>query len=142
MRATLALLLLAAVPATAGAPPFGSREELKGQVRELLLAHSCRECHLGYLKTAVPKALKVFDLAKEDWSSTMTDRQFRPLRGRLSEQATAAELDTVDHFIQAELAARAGGPTSSSAPASPPPGASSPARPEKAPSPPRRTPAP
>src|SRR5262245_24383109 len=108
MRSMLALLVLAAAPAMAGEPPpFGSREELKGQVREVLLSHSCRECHLGYLKTAQPKALKVFDLTKDDWSSTVQDRQFRALRGRLSEKATAAELDTVDRFIQAELAARA-----------------------------------
>src|SRR5689334_17559197 len=145
MRSALALLALAAAagPALAEGPAaFGSREELRGQVREILLAHSCRECHLAYLKTAQPKALKVFDLSKEDWSSTVQDRQFRGLRGRLSEQASAADLDTVDRFIQAERAARSSGTTSSSAPASPPPGASSPARPEKAPSPPRRRPAP
>lgn len=103
MHAALAILLLAA------APEFGSREELRGQVREILLARSCRECHLGYLKTAKPKALQVFDLAKEDWPATMRDRQFRPLVGRLGESATRAELDTVERFIQAELAARQSG---------------------------------
>ena len=133
MHAALFALLFAA------APEFGSREELRGQVKEILLAKSCRECHLGYLKTAKPKALKVFDLVKEDWPATMLDRQFKGLRGRLAESATAAELDTVDHFIQAELQARA---TSSGGPASRPPAGSSPARPEKAPSPPPRPPAP
>jgi hypothetical protein len=132
MHAAIAALLLAAAP-------FGSREELRGQVREILLSKSCRECHLGYLKTAQPKALEVFDLTREDWQATIRDRQFRALRGRLAESATAAELDTVDRFIQAELKARA---TSSSGPASRPPGGSSPARPEKAPSPPPRPPAP
>jgi hypothetical protein len=108
MRTALWMVLLS-VPALAEAPAFGSREELRGQVHEILLAKSCRECHLGYLKTAKPKALAVFDLAKEDWPATMLDRQFRGLRGRLSEAATAAELDTVDRFIQAELAARRSG---------------------------------
>src|SRR5678815_930499 len=135
MHAALAALLLTA------APEFGSREELRGQVRELLLAKSCRQCHLAYLETAQPKALKVFDLTKEDWPATMLDRQFRGLRGRLTESATAAQLDTVDRFIQAELQARQGA-TSSGAPASRPPAGSSPARPEKAPSPPPRPPAP
>ena len=75
MRSMLALLALAAAgPAFAEGPPFGSREELQGQVREILLAHSCRECHLGYLKTSQPKALKVFDLVKEDWPATMIVR--------------------------------------------------------------------
>jgi hypothetical protein len=104
MHASLVLLLLI------GAPEFGSREELRGQVRELLLSKSCRECHLGYLKTAQPKALKVFDLAKEDWPSTMQERQFKPLIGRLGESVTKAELDLVDRFIQAELAARRAAP--------------------------------
>ncbi|HYV47702.1 MAG TPA: hypothetical protein VFA20_22745 [Myxococcaceae bacterium] len=135
MHAALFALALAAAP-------FGSREELRGQVREVLLSKSCRQCHLGYLKTAQPKALKVFDLTKEDWPATMLDRQFRGLRGRLTESATAAQLDTVDRFIEAELKARQEGATSSAAPASRLPAGSSPARPEKAPSPPPRRPAP
>jgi len=111
-------------PAPAPAPAFGSHAELRQQVREMLLARPCRECHLGYLKTAKPGALRVFDLAKEDWPSTMADRQLHSMRGRLSSgmsptaekgsgeakefDAGAGDLDTVDRFIQAELAARAG----------------------------------
>ena len=109
-------------PARKPAPAFGSRAELRQQVREMLLARPCRDCHLGYLKTAVPRALKVFDLVKEDWPATMADRQLRALRGRLAGgmspspgpggaaamDAGQGDLDTVDRFIQAELAARAG----------------------------------
>ena len=46
----------ASTPAPTPAPAFGSYEDLREQVREILLARPCKECHLGYLKTAVPNA--------------------------------------------------------------------------------------
>jgi hypothetical protein len=120
MRLSLAALALVLSLAVLAAPEFGSREELRGEVRKILLDRPCKECHLGTLITAKPKALKVFDLQREDWPSTMQDRQFAALRGRLSSgmsptagpreaeafDAGTSVLDTVDRFIQAELAAR------------------------------------
>src|SRR5689334_18220488 len=67
-------------PRPAPAPaPTASHEELRRQVRRILLDRPCQACHLGTLKTAVPRALKVFDLVKEDWPATMKDRQLEAL---------------------------------------------------------------
>jgi hypothetical protein len=44
------------------------------QAREVLRAH-CGSCHRPGLPTSKPAALKIFDLDRSDWFSTMTTEQ-------------------------------------------------------------------
>lgn len=96
-----------------------SLETLREGARETLDAN-CGECHTTGLSTALPRALRVFDLTEADWSHHMSEAQLREAARRLSEpfaptrgeqdvrpiQASPAERVRFDRFVETELARR------------------------------------
>ena len=58
--------------------------ELRESARETLDS-SCAECHTTGLPTALPRALRVFDLTEPDWSRRMSEAQLREAARRLNE---------------------------------------------------------
>jgi hypothetical protein len=61
---------------------------LREAAREVL-DRNCGECHTSTLPTAIPRALRVYDLAQLDWSRRMSDAQLRDAEGRLREKIGA-----------------------------------------------------
>ncbi len=120
-RVTVPSLVLAALPACTRSvsAPQDKRLELREQARSILLKH-CGECHDPKLKTAVPDALKIFNLGESDWAHRMTDRQLQNAAWRLTEDLVptrgsdearplhvpAEERRLFDNFVTAEQAAR------------------------------------
>jgi mono/diheme cytochrome c family protein len=112
-RATLLAIAMAAT-GCAGVPPAYEPRQVAAsemqQVREQVRAHAkahCGSCHTASLPTAVPAALKIYNLDAKEWSSTLTAAQLRDgfprrLNGRLDD-AGKQELKT---FIEGELALR------------------------------------
>lgn len=85
-----------AAPAPASppaAPPAGpegasraSTEEpdrLREDARAVLLALRCARCHDSRRDTALPGALRVYDLAEPDWAARMTGERFQGMLRRL-----------------------------------------------------------
>lgn len=89
-----------------------------------VLDRNCGECHTSTLPTALPRALRVYDLAQLDWSRRMTDTQLRDAEGRLKEKIGATlgdgevrpivvssdELAMFHRYVELEVQRRAGGP--------------------------------
>lgn len=61
---------------------------LREAAREAL-DRNCGECHTSTLPTALPRALRVYDLAQLDWSRRMSDAQLRDAEGRLRDEVGA-----------------------------------------------------
>lgn len=61
---------------------------LREAAREVL-DRNCGECHTSTLPTALPRALRVYDLAQLDWSRRMSDTQLHDAEGRLREKIGA-----------------------------------------------------
>lgn len=61
---------------------------LREAAREVL-DRNCGECHTSTLPTALPRALRVYDLAQVDWSRRMSDAQLRDAEGRLRDKVGA-----------------------------------------------------
>jgi hypothetical protein len=115
-----ALLGLCASPARAD-PADDEYLRLRGQSRELV-NKSCGECHDGARKTAVPKALAVFDTRDADWTAHMSEKQLRAASGRLADKVvptqakeeakplsvSVTEKAQFDAFVTAEIAHRQG----------------------------------
>ena len=87
------------------------RERLRDQARLVLETH-CGQCHISGYSTALPRALRVFDLLEPEWSSHMTDAQLRNVLFRLGEpnaptgqpnDVTPAERSAYENFLDAEL---------------------------------------
>jgi hypothetical protein len=84
----------------------GELQQAREQVRGYAKTH-CGACHIASLPTAVPAALKIYNLDASEWSSTLTAEQLRNgfprrLNGRLDEDGRR-HLKT---FIEGELALR------------------------------------
>lgn len=78
----------------------------RDQVRGYARTH-CGTCHMASLPTARPRALAIYNLDAEAWSSTLTAAQLRNgfprrLNGRLDDEGKR-QLRT---FIEGELALR------------------------------------
>jgi hypothetical protein len=74
-----------------GAPtatPLDDLSVLREAARESL-DRNCGECHTSTLPTAIPRALRVYDLAQLDWSHRMSDGQLHDAEGRLREKVGA-----------------------------------------------------
>lgn len=74
-----------------GAPaamPIDDLSVLREAGREVL-DRNCGECHTSTLPTAIPRALRVYDLAQLDWSHRMSDGQLHDAEGRLREKVGA-----------------------------------------------------
>jgi len=76
--------------ADAGTPTLAADDVnvLREASREVL-DRNCGECHTSTLPTALPRALRVYDLAQLDWSRRMSDAQLRDAEGRLREKVGA-----------------------------------------------------
>ena|SRR5215472_3600563 len=72
------------------------------------LKTSCGRCHDHVRPTAIPAALRIFDLQEQDWSARTTDLQLDHIEGRL-EGFRVPEPDrvVVRKFLDAERARRA-----------------------------------
>jgi hypothetical protein len=105
-----------AVPPAPDAAPV---EDLRESARETL-GNNCGECHTRGLRTALPRALAVFDLDEPDWSRRMSADQLREAQRRLAEPTapsldenarreihiTPEERDRFARFVSGELARR------------------------------------
>ncbi len=103
----------------AASAPVESMTTLRESARETLDAN-CRECHTTGLSTALPRALRVYDLTEPDWSRRMTEAQLREALRRLGEpfaptrgegdvrpiQVTAEARERFARFVEAETARR------------------------------------
>ncbi len=104
------------LPTSAAPVPVSARVVLRDRAR-LVLERMCRECHIGTLPTALPRALAVYDLSQTEWSARMTPLQLRDLLDRIGgtliagprdgkvNDATAAEKEAVRAFVAGELSA-------------------------------------
>jgi mono/diheme cytochrome c family protein len=94
-----------------GAEPY---LDLRERARDVLSTH-CGSCHTRGLKTAMPKALAIFELTLGDFAATMSPRQLESGKHRLAsdlaEDATPRNVPKADQqlfarFVAAELARR------------------------------------
>jgi hypothetical protein len=83
-----------AAPASPPAPPPAvtegashasteERDRLREDARAVLLALRCARCHDSRRDTALPGALRVYDLAEADWAARMTGERFQGMLRRL-----------------------------------------------------------
>jgi hypothetical protein len=75
---------------------------LRAEVREVIRP-SCGSCHTSSLPTAKPKAVAVFDLTRDDWSSSMTSEQLKSFAARSKDFREDARAK-VDLLLAAEMA--------------------------------------
>lgn len=106
------------IPAQMAADDLGVLREAAREV----LDRNCGECHTSTLPTAIPRALRVYDLAQLDWSRRMSDGQLRDAEGRLREKIGATlgdeevrpivisdeELAMFHRYVELEVQRRAG----------------------------------
>jgi hypothetical protein len=92
---------------------------LRESARETLEAN-CAECHTKGRSTALPRALRVFDLTETDWAQRMTEEQLREAARRLDQpnaptrgEGESRKIDVSPEgrarfarFVDAELARR------------------------------------
>ncbi|MFI5301472.1 MAG: hypothetical protein ACHREM_25575 [Polyangiales bacterium] len=81
-----------------------------------MLSLHCGECHDPARRSALPEALKVFDVTETDWSARMTDAQLRNALWRLGEpippegrpnDVSDLERGLFGRFVDGEIARRA-----------------------------------
>lgn len=109
--------------APAAALSVTERAQLRDEAR-LVLERHCGQCHIGAYPTAMPRALRVYNLSAPEWAAGMSEDHLRKLDGRISTGAlfdefdvhnrgskpppppTAEEQAIVRRYLHAELAAR------------------------------------
>jgi hypothetical protein len=112
--AFLALLALscrqAGAPRAAGEDATASTEpslvELREAARETLDVN-CGECHTRTMPTALPRALRIFDLTETEWSRRMSEDQLREAARRLREPMAPTRAETEARPIRASDQERA-----------------------------------
>jgi hypothetical protein len=77
---------------------------LRDEVREIIRPR-CGSCHTSTLPTAKPKAVAVFDLARDDWPRTMSVARLGKFEGRLSSLDDSLK-SLVKQFVRDETARR------------------------------------
>ena len=77
---------------------------LRSNVREIIRP-KCGSCHTSGLPTAKAKALAVFDLKSDIWSTGMNEQQLRNFSNRLSDVQDSAKVK-VAALLSAELEKR------------------------------------
>ena len=111
----LPVLALAAIAGCASVPPPayvaktvapGELQGVREQVRSFARTH-CGTCHTASLPTALPGALRIYNLDAAEWSSTLTAAQLRNgFPRRLNRQLDDAGKKVLRTFIEGELALR------------------------------------
>lgn len=98
-------------PANGITPEYASTEttastdsSLRDRVREIITP-KCGSCHTSTLPTAKPKALKIFDLVRADWPSTMSARQLVAFNNRLN-SLEKLEKEIIEKFVAVESTLR------------------------------------
>ncbi len=86
-------------------PAQPANETLRDEVNQLI-APKCGSCHTSTLATAKPGALKIFDLVRSDWPSSMSERQFAAFRNRLNSLDKHTQ-EIIERFIALELSLKA-----------------------------------
>ena len=79
----------------------GARADGDGAAARKILTERCGGCHDGKAAKPSPMALKVFNVAEEQWWIHLTDRQLPKLMGRMG-SAPAGEKAAVAAFIAGE----------------------------------------
>jgi mono/diheme cytochrome c family protein len=85
-----------------------SSATLRDEVRQII-APKCGSCHTSSLPTAKPGAIKIFDLKRNDWPSTISSQQFEKFKGRLSGESDNIR-KKIDKLVESELAQRKNSP--------------------------------
>lgn len=94
----------AASPTHSAKTPTRTLSELREKVREII-SPRCGTCHTSTLPTAKPGAIKIFDLARDDWSSMITKDHFKGFERRLHD-LNKRDGKMVSELIRTELAIR------------------------------------
>lgn len=81
-----------------------SSSNVSNDVREIIRPR-CGSCHTSTLSTAKPGAVKIFDIAHEQWASTMTVAQLDKFKTRLN-SLPENERSKIAEFVQQEKAKR------------------------------------
>jgi hypothetical protein len=102
-----------------------TRASLRDDAR-LVLERECGKCHIPEYPTALPAALRVYNLREAEWAGRMTEAQLRQLSSRIVGGAremfdpydvrntdagpppppSSRDVGTVQRYIQMELAYR------------------------------------
>jgi hypothetical protein len=87
--------------APAPAAPAPAANPWLDPAREVLVQH-CGRCHRGDLPTAVPGALRVFDLTRPVWSEHLVRPQYDGILTRVRESSAieADEVAAVEAFVR------------------------------------------
>lgn len=100
-------------------PPSGGAEDAHRRARDdarLVLERYCGSCHISAYETALPGALAVYDLLDAEGAARATELQLRDIVFRLGEplgpdaealDVSAAERETVERYVEAEIVRRA-----------------------------------
>jgi cytochrome c5 len=86
---------VAAAPTPAAAAPNPWSEP----ARKVLIEH-CGGCHLGTLRTANPRALKIYDLSETVWDARLKPENFPGITRRVERQASDEQKAVVDKYIR------------------------------------------
>jgi hypothetical protein len=90
----------------ARATPAAELQVVREEVRGYAKTH-CGVCHIASLPTALPAALRIYNLDAPEWSSTLTAGQLRNgFPRRLNGRLDAEGQRQLRMFIEAELALR------------------------------------
>jgi len=112
MRGTGAALLVAAVLGRGPGPDAPLQEPvrldvLRDEAREAM-RRSCGRCHDRAQRSALPRALRLFDLGDADWSAHLTDEQLDGVAGRFEPFGMPPpDRVIVQRYLDAERARRA-----------------------------------
>jgi len=79
-------------------------DDLRRNAREIIRPH-CGTCHTSTLATAKPGAIRIFDLARDDWSSMITKDHLKGFERRLRD-LNESDGKVVSELIRTELSIR------------------------------------
>ncbi len=77
---------------------------LPNSVREIIRP-TCSKCHDSSLSTAVPAALKIFDVTKDNWNETMSTKHLHSFKDRLT-GLNEDDRKIVENFVVEQLLLR------------------------------------
>jgi hypothetical protein len=66
--------------------------ELREQTKAILNQRHCFNCHSPEGKRPLERAMKIYNLASNQWFNTMTDRQLLEFKGRILDKMSPEEL--------------------------------------------------